>query len=184
MAYDKVVDSSVLNNNLTAIADAIREKAGVEDSFAFPAGFVEAIAGISAGNIALPSNVKTIAVDTYVLASAKQDLTVPHSLGERPSYMLLVPGDLFRGNVTNSAGYYTAGYFSISMGKLSGAFKTYGPHTGDTAYASSNISSIEKKNTQTALSDTSGRFTGPSSNFYPAGEYMVISVKLNVETME
>lgn len=49
MAYDKVVDSNALNANLTSIANAIREKAGVEDTFAFPAGFVEAIAGISSG---------------------------------------------------------------------------------------------------------------------------------------
>ena len=49
MAYDKIVDSSALDNNLLSIADAIREKAGLEESFAFPAGFVEAIAGIETG---------------------------------------------------------------------------------------------------------------------------------------
>lgn len=52
MAYDKVVDSSVLDAGLKSIADAIREKAEISDSFAFPTGFAEAIAGISAGGSA------------------------------------------------------------------------------------------------------------------------------------
>lgn len=49
MALDKVIDSAKLDADLTSIADAIREKAGVSDSFAFPDGFVEAVSGISAG---------------------------------------------------------------------------------------------------------------------------------------
>lgn len=39
----------VNNSDLTAVADAIREKSGTSDPMSFPAGFVEAIAGISAG---------------------------------------------------------------------------------------------------------------------------------------
>lgn len=49
MALDKVIDSAQLDADLTSIADAIREKAGVSDSFAFPDGFIEAVSGISAG---------------------------------------------------------------------------------------------------------------------------------------
>lgn len=49
MAYDKVVDSSVLNAGLKTIADAIREKAGTSDSLAFPTAMAEAIAAIEAG---------------------------------------------------------------------------------------------------------------------------------------
>lgn len=44
MAEYKVQDTS-----LTAVADAIREKAGSSEQMTFPTGFVEAIAGISAG---------------------------------------------------------------------------------------------------------------------------------------
>lgn len=39
----------VQDTSLTAIADAIREKAGLADSFVFPEGFVQAISGIEAG---------------------------------------------------------------------------------------------------------------------------------------
>ncbi len=49
MALDKVIDSAKLDADLTSIADAIREKAGVSDSFVFPDGFVEAVSGISTG---------------------------------------------------------------------------------------------------------------------------------------
>lgn len=49
MAYDKVIDSSVLDGNLTSIANAIREKAELTENFAFPQGFIDAISGISVG---------------------------------------------------------------------------------------------------------------------------------------
>lgn len=49
MAYDKVVDSSVLDAGLTVIADAIRAKSGISDSLDFPTAMADAIAAIEAG---------------------------------------------------------------------------------------------------------------------------------------
>ena len=49
MAYDKVVDSSVLDAGLKAIANAIREKGGTSDNLAFPTAMAEAILDIQAG---------------------------------------------------------------------------------------------------------------------------------------
>lgn len=49
MAFDKVVDSAVLDTQLTSIADAIRAKTGGSDSLVFPDGFLQAIAAIEAG---------------------------------------------------------------------------------------------------------------------------------------
>ena len=49
MAYDKAVDSGVLDAGLTSIADAIRTKGGTSDVMAFPAGFVAAIEAIETG---------------------------------------------------------------------------------------------------------------------------------------
>ena len=37
--------------NLVSIADAIREKAGIEDGMSFPDGFLEAVEGISTSNV-------------------------------------------------------------------------------------------------------------------------------------
>ena len=49
MAYDKVVDSSVLDAGLKQIANAIREKGGTSDNLAFPQAMADAIAAIEAG---------------------------------------------------------------------------------------------------------------------------------------
>ena len=49
MAYDKVVDSAVLEAGLTKIAAAIREKGGTTDTLAFPDAMAAAIAAIEAG---------------------------------------------------------------------------------------------------------------------------------------
>ncbi len=49
MAFDKMVDSELLDSNLKSIADAIRAKTEKEDLLAFPDGFVEQIGQISSG---------------------------------------------------------------------------------------------------------------------------------------
>ena len=54
MAYDKVVDSTVLNAGLTQIASAIRAKTGTGGTLAFPSGFVSAIEGLSGGSATEP----------------------------------------------------------------------------------------------------------------------------------
>ena len=46
MAFDKIIDSAVLNADLTTIANAIREKCGTSGSLSFPDGFVSAVTSI------------------------------------------------------------------------------------------------------------------------------------------
>lgn len=57
MAYDKVVDSTVLDAGLTSVANAIRQKGGTSAALTFPQGFVDAIGEISGGEggIAVPA---------------------------------------------------------------------------------------------------------------------------------
>lgn len=66
MAFDKVIDSAVLDANLIAVADAIRDKTGEADSLSFPAGMVDAIARIpaGAGGMSMVSGTFTPAEDT------------------------------------------------------------------------------------------------------------------------
>ena len=45
----KIVDADQLNNDLTTVADAIREKSGTSETFSFPDGFVSGVAAIEAG---------------------------------------------------------------------------------------------------------------------------------------
>ena len=54
MAYDKVVDSTVLDAGLTQIASAIRAKTGTGGTLTFPSGFVSAIEGLSGGGATEP----------------------------------------------------------------------------------------------------------------------------------
>lgn len=92
MAYDKVVDSYVLDAGLKQIADAIREKAGTTDSLAFPAAMAEAIAAIEAGGGGggIPSNITELAGGTYTAASKiGQTLKIVHGMGKTPSMAVL-----------------------------------------------------------------------------------------------
>lgn len=50
MAIDKVIDSTVLNANLTTVANAIRAKGGTSAALAFPDGFVSAVGAIETGS--------------------------------------------------------------------------------------------------------------------------------------
>lgn len=77
MAYDKVVDSTVLENGLSSIANAIRGKSGASDTLSFPAGFVGAISGLSTSGIKATTGTLTLADDT-------KQYTLNHGLGEVP----------------------------------------------------------------------------------------------------
>ena len=82
MAYDKVVDSSVLDAGLKQIADAIREKGGTSDNLAFPQAMADAIAAIEAGG-------GSIVAGTYTPASTQTSrVTVTHNLGKEPTGVL------------------------------------------------------------------------------------------------
>lgn len=52
MAYDKVIDSTQLDADLTTVAAAIRTKGGTSAQLSFPSGFASAIAAISTGGTA------------------------------------------------------------------------------------------------------------------------------------
>lgn len=71
MAYDKVVDSTVLDANLKSVADAIRTASGATGNLAFPTGFVNAISAIEAGGGNMEKHEITFASDE-IGASAKQ----------------------------------------------------------------------------------------------------------------
>ena len=57
MAVDKAVDSTLLNNNLTSVANAIRTKGGTSAPLEFPTEFVSAIQ-----NIPTPTGTKSISI--------------------------------------------------------------------------------------------------------------------------
>lgn len=84
MAFDKVVDSAVLDAGLKQIADAIREKGGTSDSLAFPAAMAEAIAAIQAGGSGVESvGGRKIAAGTFTPASASGQTSLKHDFGAK-----------------------------------------------------------------------------------------------------
>lgn len=82
MAYDKVIDSAALEANLKTVADAIRAKAGTSDALAFPAGFAEAIAAISASG-------DGFTYGTHTPASSTNTVQITHGLGSKPKMFMV-----------------------------------------------------------------------------------------------
>ena len=80
MAYDKVVDSAVLDAGLKQIADAIREKGGTAGNLAFPTAMADAIAAIEAGG----GGGATVSFGSFTPSTDAKDYVVAHDLGIVP----------------------------------------------------------------------------------------------------
>ena len=79
MSYDKIVDSTQLDADLSSIANAIRSKGGTSAGLTFPSGFVSAINGIAtdSGTGSATTFVGThFATDTVKNVTAGQAITV------------------------------------------------------------------------------------------------------------
>lgn len=91
MAIDKAIDSAVLEANLKAVADAIREKGGTSDTLAFPSGFADAIAAIESGREFKTGSImyeaNTACKDTY--SNTKKTYTIQHNCGYVPNLFLI-----------------------------------------------------------------------------------------------
>lgn len=86
MAYDKVVDSAVLDAGLKQIADAIREKGGTSDNLAFPQAMADAIAAIEAGG---GGSAGSITYGTHISASNREEIVIEHGLGQIPKFIIM-----------------------------------------------------------------------------------------------
>ena len=92
MALDKVVDSAVLDAEMTSVANAIRAKTGNTDMLAWPNGFLAAIAEIAGGGgagLAYDMGEFVLDADTKALDPP----SLPHNLGEIPEFILVWTDD-------------------------------------------------------------------------------------------
>lgn len=113
MAFDKLCDSTVLDTGLTAIATAIRAKAGTAEQFVFPDGMVQAIASISTGSgTALPAFMTKIDSGSFVLASETLcgGYSVNHALGVTPKGFIIWSDDI---SAYEPSSNYAMKYFCI-----------------------------------------------------------------------
>ena len=69
MAYDKVIDSSVLDASLTTVANAIRTASGSSGAMAFPDGFVSTLQ-----NVKMIAEVHTVTLASDVTGAVEQTL--------------------------------------------------------------------------------------------------------------
>lgn len=78
----------VNSESLTAIADAIREKAETTDSLVFPNGFVDTISALGV----FPEGVIEVASGTYTPTEIiTTPVAVEHGMKARPNFMFIVP---------------------------------------------------------------------------------------------
>ena len=92
MALAKVVDSAELDADMTAVADAIRAKAGTTEPLAWPDGFKAAIEAISGGGgtgLAYDMGEFVLEADTTAIPA----IYIAHNLGEKPGFILVWTDD-------------------------------------------------------------------------------------------
>ena len=94
MAFDKVVDSAVLDAGMKSVADAIRAKAGTTDLLAWPDGFKAAVDGIQTGGgttLGVPGDITFYDYDgTIVTSWTLEELATKTALPDYPSHNGLI----------------------------------------------------------------------------------------------
>lgn len=101
--------------DLVNIADAIREKAGVEDTFAFPDAFAEAISAIeTGGDIKMTTGSFTFTEDKDV--THPNYYLVEHGLGVTPEIVIIMQEDNYPTFMQNAfIGYCTYKYWMLGI---------------------------------------------------------------------
>lgn len=174
MAYDKVVDSAVLDAGLKQIADAIREKAGVSGEFYFPTDFAEMIKAIQAGggDVKVTCGVFIPTTDTEISGTNLFAAAIEHGLGELPNLVVVF-------NITGIAGLAKVAkdlrtYVSV-RGELSDtvgagdniAFYSAYDYLGSSAYSLEGNQPVTGR--YKVMTDTDFKIGGPTSAKLVAG---------------
>lgn len=111
MALDKLVDSTQLDTDLTAVANAIRTKGGTSAQLAFPSEFVSAIEAISTGGGGLP-----IYTGKHTVSNKNTQHAIKHNLNLN-SYICLYWFDDMTTYVSGTTGTDTAIMFGVGTYK-------------------------------------------------------------------
>lgn len=145
MAYDKAVDSAVLDAGLTSVADAIRQKGGTSASLSFPQGFVDAIGEISGGEDepwVRPSDWPDIDALAAQVADDEDCIYLTYDLRKTPGYGWI--GIAARNDVANTPWYVERGHVA------NGAF------VADETYTVTSTSRTSNAYFRQALDDADG----------------------------
>lgn len=99
MSVDKLVDSTQLNTDLTAVADAIRSKGGTSAPLAFPQGFVDAIEAIETGGSV------AFTYDKTITTNGGRDTAHSILLGLLPYREFSAEGYIYKTGITSAKKY-------------------------------------------------------------------------------
>lgn len=133
---------------------------------------------LEAGGLVNPAtHITKIALDSFVLAKRSQSFSVNHSLGERPSLAIILATEI-EDRTSSGSGLYA--YNAVCYGSLNLCWYTKAELTGNVPYSGISYS---KRNCQKPLESTKFYVTGDSSECFSAGEYLVITIKLDKETI-
>ena len=175
MALDKVVDSAALDAGMTAVADAIRAKAGTTEPMAWPDGFKAAIEAISGGGgtgLAYDMGEFVLDADTAVTKSTY----VAHNLGEKPGFILVWTDDYV--GVTNPDETYATAlgfvWFNQIMG-LENWFTTSMKGEGTTV----NFTQTKGSTGMNVVKPTSGSYTIASRDV-SAESFKLVKIANNI----
>lgn len=185
MAYDKVIDSSALDANLTSVANAIRSKAGTSGNLAFPTGFVDAISAISAGAVTTEIHDITISSDLTGKSEYRPTIFNGSELAKKyyanDGFFIL----LFPANGTVTAGAYNIGgiahmnkpFLVVGSGKYYAVALMYNSAGSAVANATSvyKISTAQPYN-QGLMANSSGNISIclPANRNLAAGTYRIV----------
>lgn len=167
MAYDKVVDSAVLDAGLKQIADAIREKGGTSGNLAFPAAMAEAVAAIASGGIDVPDVGNRVFHAGVIIPaetiSSNYSFAVPSSVNALDSGRCLF--------LMEASDFGTSKYGSgKSAGGIAFMFKNsnagYGFYLNSDFDPKTIIDTSKVVSYTSAYGDTSGTFTIPCTTSY------------------
>lgn len=103
MAYDKIVDSIYLDNGLTEIAAAIREKTATTELLSFPTGMAAAIGAIKAGGGAVSKGAIYVSYpvgSTCTLTNGSEIFAAPDTSG---STMFIVDPGTWTASISNGS---------------------------------------------------------------------------------
>lgn len=94
MAVDKLVDSTQLDSDLTAVANAIRTKGGTSAQMAFPSGFVSAVQAIPSGGGGGNGYALLASGEYTKTGAASASMSIPVSYSGTPVFVYVVANSI------------------------------------------------------------------------------------------
>lgn len=164
MSYNKSIDSSAINSDLTSVANAIRAKSGGTGQLAFPAGFISEINNIPAGGSAIAELVKAncvVSCDSSGTYTGDTHIALPRAATAKDCYFFKIISGSPTANACSS-GYTRTGTTSTSAAGTAGYSNRQARQYCIFSFATSagNMYITPTSGAGTVVNNTAGSYTG------------------------